>query len=252
VNFTAFYTFSKTLAGNAVNEYICTCLEKAPASFNNKHTLSATGTYELPVGKGRAFLNHGGWRNTLLGGYNLTIAFSARSGGPLNVGLTGAPTLTYPAFVANYGNVELFKDPELRNDWQNLGGDRFNTGNQNNLLNCTPNATGAALTSSPGTQCFSYIPSYGMGNDGSYITNSQRIIAFAFSATKEIQIKERLRFQFRYDFQNPFKWYTWNAPNNVLALGSPTLYGKITGNLDAGTANLGGQPLMNLGFALIW
>jgi hypothetical protein len=54
----------------------------------------------------------------------------------------------------------------------------------------------------------------------------------------------------RYDFQNPFKWYTWNAPTTVLALGSPTLYGKTS--LDAGTANLGGQPLMNLGFSLIW
>jgi hypothetical protein len=89
-----------------------------------------------------------------------------------------------------------------------------------------------------------------MGNDGRDITDSQRIIAFAFSATKEVQIKERLRFQLRYDFQNPFKWYTLNAPSTTLALGSPTLYGKVS--LDAGTANLGGQPLMNLGFALIW
>jgi hypothetical protein len=89
-----------------------------------------------------------------------------------------------------------------------------------------------------------------MGTDGRNIIDSQRVIAFAFSTSKEIPIRERLRLQIRYDFQNPFKWYTWNAPTTTLALGSPTLFGKTS--LDAGTANLGGQPLMNLGFALTW
>jgi hypothetical protein len=250
LNFTAYYTFQKSIDGNATTEYICTCLNKARSAWDQRHTLSATSTYELPVGQGRRFLNKRGWKDYLLGGYRLTLNYSIRSGGPLSVGLTGAPTLQYPAFVANYGNVMLFHDPGLRADWKNLGGDRFNQANENSLLNCAPTAAGAVLADNSSSPCFTYIPSYGMGTDGRDITNSQRIIAFAFSATKEIRIKENVRWQIRYDFQNPLKWYTLNAPTTILALGSPTLYGKTS--LDAGTANLGGQPLMNLGFALIW
>jgi hypothetical protein len=260
LNFTAFYTYSKAIDnGSAFTQYICNCLDKAVSNFNNKNLLSATSTYQLPVGLGRHFLNKKGWKDYILGGYNLTLNYSIRSGGPLSQSLSGAPTVQYPSFVANYGNVILYRDPQLRSDWKDLGGNRFNQAFENNMLNCNPTSTGAALngnlaqgqTAFDASQpCFSYIPSYGMGNDGRDIINSQRIIAFAFSATKEILIKERARVQIRYDFQNPFKWYTLNAPTTALALGSPTLYGKVS--LDAGTANLGGQPLMNLGFALMW
>jgi hypothetical protein len=243
LNFTAFYTFAKSIDGTASNPYLCTCLNKARSNWDLRHTFNATSTYELPVGKGRRFLNRGGWRDTLLGGYRVTLAYSIRSGGPVSTGLTGAPTLQYPSWMPNYGSVMLFRDPGLRSGWQDLGGDRFNQSNQNSMLNCGANT-------SLGNDCFTYTPAYSMGTDGRNIIDTQRVIALAFSATKEIQIKERLRFQVRYDFQNPFKWYTWNAPTTILALGSPTLFGKVS--LDAGTANLGGQPLMNLGFAFIW
>ena len=243
LNFTAFYTFAKSIDGTASNEYLSTGLNKARSAWDQRHTLSATSTYQLPVGQGRRFLNRRGWKDYILGGYNLTLNYTIRSGGPLSAGLTGAPTLQYPSFMPAYGNVMLFRDPALRSGWQDLGGDRFNQSNQNSLLDCGPNTN-------QGNACFTYIPSYSMGTDGRDITNAQRVIAFAFSASKEVKIREKLRFQLRYDFQNPFKWYNWNAPTTTLALGSPTLYGKTS--LDAGTANLGGQPLMNLGFALMW
>ena len=31
-----------------------------------------TGLYQLPFGQGRSFLNTGGWRNALLGGWEMT------------------------------------------------------------------------------------------------------------------------------------------------------------------------------------
>jgi hypothetical protein len=243
LNFTAFYTYAKSIDGTAINPYLCTCLNKAVSNWDLRHTFNATSTYQLPVGQGRRFLNHKGWKDYVLGGYNLTLAYSIRSGGPVSAGLTGAPTLQYPGFMPNYGNVMLFRNPGLRDNWTDLGGDRFNQSNQNSLLNCGTNTN-------LGNECFTYIPAYSMGTDGRNIIDSQRVIAFAFSTSKEIPIRERLRLQIRYDFQNPFKWYTWNAPTTTLALGSPTLFGKTS--LDAGTANLGGQPLMNLGFALTW
>ncbi|MEO8370901.1 MAG: TonB-dependent receptor [Candidatus Solibacter sp.] len=243
VNFTVFYTLAKSIDGTATNKYLSTSLNKGRSAWDQRHTLSATTNYELPVGKGRRFMNKGGWTNALLGGFNAVLAFSVRSGGPLSFTLSGAPTLQYPSFMPNYGNVMLLKTPQLRDNWQDLGGDRFNQANQNNTWDCGANTK-------VGNDCFTYIPSYSMGTDGRNITDTQRVIAFSFSATKSVKITEALNFEFRYDFQNPFKWYTWNAPSTLLNLNSPAAFGKVTG--DAGTANLGGQPLMNIGLALRW
>ena len=38
--------------------------------------------YLLPVGRGRHFLNRGGWGNAILGGWELTSMFTARNGTP--------------------------------------------------------------------------------------------------------------------------------------------------------------------------
>jgi hypothetical protein len=243
LNFTAFYTLAKSIDGTATNMYLSTGLNKARSNWDQRHTFSATANYELPVGRGRQFLNRGGWMDRLIGGFDVVLAYSMRSGGPLSVALTGAPTLQYPSWMPNYGNVILLKNPTLRDNWQDLGGDRFNQGNQNSTWDCGANTK-------LGNDCVTYIPSYSLGNDARNIVDSQRVIAFSFSATKSVKIRERLNFEFRYDFQNPFKWYTWNAPSTTLNLASPATFGKVTG--DAGTANLGGQPLMNVGFALRW
>ena len=76
----------------------------------------------------------------------------------------------------------------------------------------------------------------------------QRFIDNQFSASKEFKIKERLTIQFRYDFQNPFKWYNLSAPNTTVNFTNPATFGKVsTSTSDEGTtAATGGQPLMNI------
>jgi hypothetical protein len=80
----------------------------------------------------------------------------------------------------------------------------------------------------------------------------QRIIAATISASKEFPIKERLRFQLRWDFQNPFKWYNWGAPTTGLnvasSAGSTTSkgFGTASSSNEGTTAVYGGAPLMNL------
>jgi len=61
-------------------------------------TFNIAGTYELPFGPGRAFLNHSGVASALLGGWVVTGNFNTESGTPLNVtgpcdGLTCRPDL---------------------------------------------------------------------------------------------------------------------------------------------------------------
>src|SRR5438477_195087 len=70
----SFWTWSKTLdesdndgAATGVTWYNRR-LEKGRASFDISHRWVSTVTYEFPFGKGRRWLNHGGWRNAVIGG----------------------------------------------------------------------------------------------------------------------------------------------------------------------------------------
>ena len=95
---------------------------------------------------------------------------------------------------------------------------------------------------------FSYPLAYGLGNVGRNTFDRQRFIDCQFSASKEWKIKERATATFRFDFQNPFKWYNLSAPNTTVNFTSPATFGKVsTSTSDEGTtANAGGQGLMNI------
>jgi hypothetical protein len=94
-----------------------------------------------------------------------------------------------------------------------------------------------------------------MGTNGRNLWTRQRIIAASMSASKEVPIKERLKFQFRFDFQNPFKWYNWDQPSTALNISSPTAarsFGTTGVGSEASTAVFGGVPIMNITLALKW
>jgi len=81
------------------------------------------------------------------------------------------------------------------------------------------------------------------------------VIAASMSAAKEVPITEKLRFQFRFDFQNPFKWYNWSSPSTSLAVNSASnakSFGTFAPGSELTTAAYGGLPLMNLTLALKW
>jgi hypothetical protein len=70
------------------------------------------------------------------------------------------------------------------------------------------------------------------------------------SAKKNFRITERFNLQFRWDFQNPFHNYAFSPPSTQLDFKNPQLFGKITS--DVATANIQGEPLMNLQLRLSW
>jgi hypothetical protein len=156
--------------------------------------------------------------------------------------------------MPNYGGVILKQRPSLRDNWQDLGGDRFNQGNQNSMINCGPTVLNY------GNDCFTYIPAFSLGNNGSNVWNNQRLIAASAAVYKEVALKgERTRLQIRLDLQNPFKWYNWGGPStslNVQTVANSLTFGKINpgsnGETATGTAGYGGTPLLNLTLALKW
>ncbi|MGH9661346.1 MAG: hypothetical protein ACRD96_22560, partial [Bryobacteraceae bacterium] len=88
--FDTFYTFSKTLDsqdgdndGSGVAPIQNRGLEKARAGFDRNHRYIGVATYQLPVGKGKKFMNKGGVWNYIFGGYELAWIQTWESGNPL-------------------------------------------------------------------------------------------------------------------------------------------------------------------------
>ncbi|MBV9760523.1 MAG: TonB-dependent receptor [Acidobacteriaceae bacterium] len=97
--------------------------QKAEWSIDNNdqtNMLNIAGTYELPFGKGRAFMNRGGVLNAVLGGWQISPLLSYATGTPLwngsnsggSVYVTGDPlgnecTPCNRANVVSYNNIML-------------------------------------------------------------------------------------------------------------------------------------------------
>ena len=91
LGFIAAYTFNKTLsdvgdgAGYNYNyqDFNNRKSEKSVTTFSYPHDLKLTWIWEIPVGKGRHFLNRGGILDKIIGGWTLTAIQRYRSGDPL-------------------------------------------------------------------------------------------------------------------------------------------------------------------------
>jgi hypothetical protein len=128
----------------------------------------------------------------------------------------------------------------LRDGWADIGNDRWTRANQNKMIESM--------------SYFTYPAAYTCGNVGARTMDRQRFIDNEFSASKEFKFKERYTIQFRYDFQNPFKWYNLSAPNSTVNFVSPGQFGTVSTNSadEATTAAGGGAPLQNITIALRW
>ena len=188
------------------------------------------------------------------GGYNFVWTFSAYSGQPAGMSISGSPysSQQYPGYMPNYGNGLLLKAPTLRSDWQDLGLSRFTQANQNSMLSC---GYDGSWVQNLGNSCMSVIPPFSIGNNNSMLFDQQRIIAASMSLSKVIPLKERLTLQLRLDFQNPFKWYNWGGITTSLAINSlanSKTFGTVASGNEGTTAAYGGAPLMNATIAIKW
>ena len=116
-----------------------------------------------------------------------------------------------------------------------IGGARFNQALSNPLIDINN---------------FAAPPAFTVGNAGRNITTGPASYYSQISAKKNFKFRERWNLQVRYDFQNPFHNYGFSAPTNSVDFRNPQLFGKITS--DVATANLNGEPLMNLTLRLTW
>ena len=180
----------------------CRRCEKGASSFNTPNRLVSSILYDIPVGKGKSFLNRGGFVNHVLGGWQISSIFTAQSGRPLYAyaGWDGAGQIiggNWDRLDTNGENPYLPSDKRSANQWLNVP---------------------AFSNVKPGTY----------GNVGRNALTGPSVWNLDFSAIKNFVITERQTLQFRFE--------TFNTMNHP-ALGSPiTNWG---GNRETPAANFG-------------
>ena len=214
----SFYTWSKTL-NNGDDDgtssgitYYNRSLEKGRASYDVHHRWVSSFTYELPFGKGRKYMNSGGLKNTLLGGWELVWTQTFQSGTPFTVTFAGS-TSNYLPGVGNRPN-QILPDGQVKLEHVDIGPNRFPFSAQKRYLDING---------------FAYPAAYTIGSLGRNTLQAPGIIWSQSSLQKSWQIIERLRFTLRADFNNPYKYHNFNPPNSTFNRTDQSSFGTFSG-----------------------
>lgn len=225
MQFDANYTWSHTLGLESNNDWLSNTTQFSlrdlrrsygPTIYDIRHAVHVSGTYDLPFGNGKAYLNSSGLADKVVGGWNIGTIITYQSGSPFQL----------------FGGYNTFND-------YGDGGLVFNgvtTSQLQNSIGVYP------VPCSP--TCHTYVdginPKYlksptGGGANTAYIT--QNLTPGTFGAnpflhgphffdadvaiTKSIPITERLRFTFQSEFLNAFNHpnFTINSYANVRSSG---------------------------------
>ncbi|HQU85430.1 MAG TPA: TonB-dependent receptor [Pyrinomonadaceae bacterium] len=197
--FGASYTWSKWLQAT---EYLNAGDDKPTRMISDQdtpHRLSISGIYELPFGKGKAFLSDNAVLDRFVGGWQIQGVYAFQVGFPIRLG--------NDAFISG-NSTELSIDSSLRNTsrW-------FNTGYFLNVVD------GATSTNATPVSHLRTLPFFFADFRRDNINNVD------LSMLKNTRINERMRIQFKLDLINAF-----NEPYFVAPVVNPTqtTFGQIS------------------------
>ena len=218
------YTWSKTLTdadttligqlpGGAQNPFDFRG-EKSVSALDFPNVFAASYIYELPFGRGKYFLNHGGVMNTIAGGWEIGGINHLQSGSPANFGCaTGLPGNS-PCFrFSLQPGAQIYSPAKLSGRFNPLTDTYFNP-----AAFIDPNSN-SRISAGGGYQ-------YGT------LPRNVSAIRFPtspdsdFSLIKRTEIKDSLNVELRVELFNAFNQHRLGAPNQ-----SPntTSFGQITG-----------------------
>jgi len=173
--------------------------EKGLADFDNRERWVTSLDYELPVGKGRRFMNEGGVRDAILGGWHLGGIITLRSGFPFSPAIGFDPS--------NTGSPGLQRSNEIGNG---------------HLANPTPTLW-FNLNDFPVPNCASGC----FGNAGKNILEGPGERTADLSLRKFFNFTESKNLEFRAEFFNAFNHAVFSQPDNFITDG-PGAAGVIT------------------------
>lgn len=176
-----------------------------PANFDVRNVIHFSGGYQLPFGKGKTYLNHGGIANAVLGGWATNWIVTAQGGQPIDFSCptgttsgTGCRTVLVPGQSQQRGVKSKTIDGALRPFWFN-NPKAFNQPCQLGWDGSNPDTLAPKLDSPSGC-----IPLNGAAALGSKPSNlvGPGVHKFDFSIFKTFQITERVSTEFRSEFFN--------------------------------------------------
>ncbi len=211
----SFYTWSKSL-NNADNDggtsgitFYNRSLEKGRANYDVHHRFLTTFTYELPWGKGHRFMNVGGWRNAIVGGWELVWVQAFQTGQPFTVSFAGSPKRYLPG---DSRPIQIKSNDEAKLRHVDIGPNRFPIPAQNRYLKL---------------DAFAYPDNFQPGTLGRNTLEAPGIIWSQASLSKEFRFRERLRFQLRFDVNNVFQNQNFIAPDSTYNAINPATFGTF-------------------------
>ncbi len=225
------YTWSHTLGlQTSNNDYLATSdnfytlrnmhLGYQPGTFDIRQVTNAYGTYDLPFGKGRAFLNHSTLLNEIVGGINIGTVITFKTGSPFL--LTGG----YSTFNTADGGVRL--NGVTKSDLQKAVGVHHISGHTTSLGFDPKFYSGGAAG---GTANYALVgPNTTPGTIGSIVwLHGPHAFTQNLAVSKQIPIKDRYALSLQGEFINVWNHPTWGTPSGGLQSTSFGTMGISTG-----------------------
>ncbi len=185
----------------------------ALADFDLRNVVHFSGTYDLPFGKDRQFMNQGGVANQVLGGWSINWLAPLQGGQPINFGCHSGTT-------SGLGCNDILvpgQSPKLGIKVENEGGYHgpFWIGNPSAISQaCQLGGTPGALTPITGSapNCIALNGAAALGSKPGQIAGPG-YHKLDFSLFKTFPLTERFRLVFRSEFFNITNHPNFNAPN---------------------------------------
>jgi hypothetical protein len=199
--------------------------ERSLSTNSVPHRLVVSPIYDLPFGKGKHFLNHGGVLNAVFGGWQISTLGTFRMGPPFGITVLNGPR-------------DILGD---QSDGTNLRPDFVGDPNANVNRGAAATGTRGFYWFSP--DAFASPAKYTHGNvsrtlPGIYGPGN---INFDSLLAKNFQITEKWRAQFRWETFNTFNTPAFDLPNNTLGGGG---FGLV--------ASASNRRIMQMGLKLYW
>jgi len=211
-----------------------------------RHRVLLTGVYQLPFGKGRAFMAGGGWKDELLGGWDLT-----------NITMLETGPWQTPSISAGGCQATPNADgscPTLSNG-QGQTNDQSNTNVANRGATIRPDAVSTNFYAGQSRSQFFNLAAFSatpvgagrFGNAGVGILQGPGTAAVSLGVAKSFVITEGLRARFESTFTNVLNHTNFAPPATVVD--SPSTFGALIGPQTAENAgNRTGQLALRLDF----
>ena len=158
---------------------------RATAGFDRTQVFQLGWVYDLPVGKGKTYLNSGGLASTILGGWQLSGREECYTGLPFTVTASGSSLNTF---------------------------DQTQTANQVSNVQFAGGVGPGAVYYNPAA--FTPVTTQTFGTSGRNILRAPGVWNTDMDISRNFSIKERLQLQFRTEFYNLPNTSHFNAPDN--------------------------------------